>query len=200
MQALTPQLAERLGLKGRTGVRVTRVLDPATTLRVGDLILAIDGEPVRASAPTDDDVFAVAVRRYAIGATVTLTLSRSGAELTLPVALQRSRPLPREMDRYEDLDFEFRVRDLAPTDRDDPRLNGPVNGVFVDTVAEGGWAALGRLRPKDIILAVDGRGVASVLELAGEMKALAARRPSVVVLTIRREARTMFVEIKPAWR
>jgi S1-C subfamily serine protease len=30
VQVLTPPLAERLGLKGKTGVRVTRVLDPAT--------------------------------------------------------------------------------------------------------------------------------------------------------------------------
>ena len=50
VQVLTPPLAERLGLKGRTGVRVTRVLDDKTPLRVGDVILAIDGESVRATA------------------------------------------------------------------------------------------------------------------------------------------------------
>ena len=52
VQVLTPPLAERLGLKGKTGVRVTRLLDDKTPLRVGDIILAIDGEPVRATAAT----------------------------------------------------------------------------------------------------------------------------------------------------
>ena len=58
VQVLTPPLAERLGLKGKTGVRVTRLLDPATPLHLGDIILAIDGDPVRATAPNDDDLFA----------------------------------------------------------------------------------------------------------------------------------------------
>ena len=49
VQVLTPTLAERLGLKGKTGVRVTRVLESKTPLQVGDIILAIDGEPVRAT-------------------------------------------------------------------------------------------------------------------------------------------------------
>ena len=39
VQVLTPPLAERLGLAGRTGVRVTQVYDAALPLRVGDIIL-----------------------------------------------------------------------------------------------------------------------------------------------------------------
>jgi serine protease Do len=200
VQALTPQLAERLGLKGRTGVRVTRVRDEATTLRVGDVILAIDRDRISASGPTDDDVFAVAVRRYAIGATVTLTVSRGGAEMPLPITLGASPHLPREMDRYEDPDFEFRVRDIASADREDPRMDSMGTGVFVDTVTEGGWAALSHLIPKDIILTVDGHAVASVAELAAQMKAVDAGRPSVVVFGIRRGVRTMFIEMKPTWK
>ena len=198
VQALTPQLATWLGLKGRTGVRVTRVLDEAATLRVGDVILAIDGDPVRASAPIDDDVFAAAVRRYPIGSAVMLSVSRAGAVESITITLGRAPRLPREMDQYVDPDFEFRVRDLTASDREDPRTNN-VSGVFVETVTPGGWAALGHLMPKDIIQTVRGHPVATVAELAAQMKSIVAARQA-VVFGVRRGVRTMFIETKPAWR
>ena len=75
VQVLTPQLAEKLGLAGRTGVRVTRVLGgsaAAAGLRVGDIITKIDDDAVEASQPSDEDLFATMVRQYKIGSTVKL--------------------------------------------------------------------------------------------------------------------------------
>ena len=59
VQVLTSELASRLGVPGRMGVRVTRVLDVAAgkELQVGDIITAIDGDPVEASQPTDAELF-----------------------------------------------------------------------------------------------------------------------------------------------
>ena len=122
VQVLTPPLAERLGLKGKTGVRVTRLLDPATPLHLGDIILAIDGDPVRATAPTDDDLFASEIRRYRVGASVKLTINRDGTEMPLPVTLGQTPTQPREMKWYADPVFEFRARDVAEADREDPRV------------------------------------------------------------------------------
>ena len=134
VQVLTPPLAERLGLKGRTGVRVTRLLDPSTPLHLGDVILAIDGDPVRATAPNDDDLFAAAIRRYRVGASVKLTVNRDGAELTLPVTLGQTPTQPREMKWYADPVFEFRARDVAEADREDPRI-GSATGVLVSSTS-----------------------------------------------------------------
>ena len=201
VQVLTPTLAERLGLKGKTGVRVTRVLESKSPLQVGDLILAIDGEPVRASAPNDEDVFAAAVRRYRIGSTVTLTMWRDNAERPLAIVLGTSPRLAREMLDYIDNDFEFRARNVAASDADDPRFSDvPAAGVIVESVSPGGWAALARLQVGDLILAVDGRTVASVEDLAARMKDVVTRRPEAVVFQLRRGIRTMFVEIKPTWK
>src|SRR6185436_4979200 len=108
VQVMTPPLAERLGLAGRTGVRVTQVFDDAVPLRVGDVILAVDSQPVRATATTDEEVFAALIRRSAIGATVSLTVNRGGKEMAVPVTLAAAPPLSREMKRYEDEDFGFR--------------------------------------------------------------------------------------------
>jgi serine protease Do len=200
VQVLTRSLADRLGLGGRTGVRVTRVLDPRTPLRVGDVILAVDGNAVPASSPNDADLFAAQIRRYRIGDSVTLTVSRDGGVQTpVAVTLGQTPTEPREMPRYEDPVFEFRARDLAEADREDPRLSA-VSGVLVEAVAARGWAALGHLNGGDVILKIDGRAVASVADLEARMKEIETRRPASIVFEIWRGIRTTFIEIQPAWK
>ena len=202
VQVLTPSLAERLGLKGRTGVRVTRVIDDGCPLRVGDIITAIDEEPVRAASPTDEDAFAADIRRYRIGATVALTVHRDGRDIALPVVLGTSPDPVRNMPSYEDGQFEFRARDLAASDRNDPRLVSTTGarGVYVDSVSQGGWAALARMAVGDIILQVDGHDIANVGDLAARMRTIDTGRPASVLFHVRRGIRTVFLEIRPAWR
>ena len=199
VQVLTPPLADRLGLKGKTGVRVTRLLDDTTPLKVGDVILAIDGDPVRATAPNDDDLFASAIRRYRVGTSVKLTVSRDGKELAVPVSLGQTPTQPREMKWYADPVFEFRARDLAEADRQDTTI-GQTPGVLVESVTARGWAALGHLNGGDLILSVDGQRVESVDALKARLTDIEARRPPSVVFEVRRGIRTMFVEIQMAWQ
>jgi serine protease Do len=201
VQVLTPTLADRLGLKGRTGVRVTRVIDPSSPLKVGDIILAIDEEPVRVTSPTDEDAFAAEIRRYRIGTTVTLAVHRDGHTMAVPVVLGTTPEPARNMPEYEDTEFEFRARDLAPADRDDPRLTAETTaGVFVDSVSQGGWAALARMAVGDIILSINGQHVANVADLAARMKQVSSERQAAVVFQVRRGIRTHFLEIKPSWK
>jgi serine protease Do len=199
VQVLTPPLAERLGLAGKTGVRVTQVFDAAVPLQVGDIILSVDGQPVRATAATDEEVFFAAIRRAAIGATAELGVSRSGTQLVVPVKLGTAPALAREMKRYDDEDFGFRARDLADADRRDPRLDPNITGVLVDGVTQGSWASLGRLAGGDVIEAIDGRAIANVDDLAARLKEIKSTRPASVVLFVRRGVRTQFLDVQPAW-
>jgi serine protease Do len=196
VQVLTPGLASRLGLAGRTGVRVTRVIDPAVPLAVGDVILAIDGNPVRASAPTDEDVFAAMIRRIKVGTAVTLAIQRDGRAMAVPVTLAASPKPARAMAKYESAEFEFQARDLVEADAADPRLAGATQGVLVESVSSGGWAALGRLAIGDIILQVDGRTVTNVADLAARLDQIATARPATVLVQVRRGIRTLFLEIR----
>lgn len=200
VQTLTPPLADRLKLAGRTGVRVTRVIDERASLKVGDVILAIDGEPVRATSPGDEEVFAAVIRRYRIGATVPLTVVRDGREMPLPITLAASPKPPREMARYTDRDFEFVARDLTENDRDGRKVPAGTRGVFVESVSRGGWADLAQLNAGDIVLAVDGAPVTNVAELERAMTAIASRKPDYVILHVRRGVRTRFIELQPAWK
>jgi serine protease Do len=202
LQVLTRPLAEKLGLAGRTGVRVTRVeRDSARKagLEVGDVIVAVDAEPVRASQPADAEVFPAMIRQYRIGSKVELTVVRDGQERKVPVELEISPRLPREMRKYRDESFEFRVRDLAPEDREEKGVTEEEGGVLVDAVGEGGWAALARLAEGDVILLIDGERVRDVRAVQAKMTDVAKRKAPVVVLHVKRGIRTLFVELQAGW-
>jgi serine protease Do len=187
----------------RTGVRVTQVLDTGAGklgLRVGDLITALDGDPIEASQPSDVELFATLIRQYKIGATVELTVRRGAQDLTVPITLETSPRLPREMKKYEDRNFEFRVRDVAAADRLQQRLPDSASGVLVDAVREGGWAALGHLAVGDLLTAIDGEPVSDVEAVQQKMSRVAEARPAAVVFQVRRGVRTFFVELQTGWK
>jgi serine protease Do len=198
VQVLTRELAVALGLAGRSGVRITRLLDGGTMtgLEVGDIITAVDGTAVQASQSSDADLFATMIRQYKIGSTVELSVVRGVAGRKVPVVLGSSPRLPREMKKYEDRDFEFRVRDIAFADRAATGLPEGQSGVLVEAVREGGWAALGHLADGDVILAIDGEPVADVAAVQQKMERVARAKPASVVLKVRRGIRTFFVEMQ----
>jgi serine protease Do len=202
VQALTTELADKLGVTGRTGVRVTRVFGGTAAkagLQVGDLILSVDGDPVEASQPSDADVFDTMIRQYKIGATVTLTTMRGKDERPVKVQLESSPRLAREMKKYEDPNFEFRVRDVAEMDRAQLAVPTGEKGVLVEAVREGGWAALAHLADGDMILAIAGSPVADVAALKAKMENIATVKPTSVVMHVRRDFRTFFVEMQTGW-
>jgi serine protease Do len=202
VQVLTPQLAEKLALAGRSGVRVTRVMGgsaAAAGLRVGDIVTRIDDDPVEASQPSDEDLFATMIRQYKIGSVVKLGVLRDGKEQALSVKLDASPRLPREMKKYEDPNFEFRVRDVTTSDQSEKSWAEGQSGVLVEAVREGGWAALGHLADGDMLLEIDGTAVANVEAVQKQMEAIAERKPAAVVLKVRRGIRTLFVELQSGW-
>ncbi len=203
VQVLTRELAEKLGASDRMGVRITRVLDGSAEtagLHVGDIITAIDGARVEASQPSDADLFATMIRQYKIGSTVQLTVLRGREEKQIKVALDAAPRLPREMKKYEDPNFEFRVRDVAAADRTVATWTQGQQGVLVEAVREGGWAALGHLADGDLILAIDGERVADVSAVQQKMTRIAQAKPPTVVLEVKRGIRTFFVEMQGGWR
>jgi len=203
VQVLPPPLAERLGLSGRTGVRITRVIGgsaAAAGLRLGDLVTSIDDDPVEASQPSDEDLFATMIRQYKIGSTVRLGVVRDGREQQIAVKLDQSPRLPREMKKYEDPNFEFRVRDITSADRSERAWAEGQSGVLVEAVREGGWAALGHLADGDLLLEVDGEAVADVEAVQEKMRRVSEEKPAAVVLKVKRGIRTLFVELQSGWR
>jgi serine protease Do len=203
VQVLTRELAEKLGLPDTSGVRVTRVLPGSAAkagLQVGDVITAVDDDPVQASQPSDGDLFATMIRQYKTGTTVELSVVRAKTPQKIKVALETSPRLPREMKKYEDPNFEFRVRDIAAADRLEEGIDPDQTGVLVDAVREGGWAALAHLAVGDLLLSIDGEAVQDVAAVQAKMKQIAAAHPPTVVFRVKRGIRTFFVEMQAGWK
>src|SRR5882724_2194011 len=87
LQAVTPEIAEGLGLKRPSGALIASVtpMSPAARagLKTSDLIIAIDGQPVE-----DANAFDYRFATKAIGGSARLGLMRAGKELALSVALE----------------------------------------------------------------------------------------------------------------
>ena len=204
-QVLTADVAQALGIPGVKGFRVTEVLKGRSAekagLRVGDIITALDGEAIEASQPQDQEVLAALVRRKPIGSVVELSILRDGKPEKLPVELEPSPKLAREMKRYRSEDLEFTARNITFGDR--PRTPSgeekPVEGVVVESVSEGGWAAVARLAVGDIITGVNGVPVPDVDRLRESLEKARESRASSVVFLVRRGIRQLFVEVQPVW-
>lgn len=203
VQVLTNDISEALGLEDRTGVRVTQVY-PGTTaeqagLKTGDIIVALDDQPIPASEPEDVDVFPAMVRQYKIGSNAELTIIRDGKESKLSAMLPESPKLQREMKKYKDESFEFTVRDIAFIDRIDEQLPQNQAGVIVDSVEEGGWASLGGLSSGAVIVSVDGNDVKDVASFETLMKEISTAKRKITVLKVKHGILDRFVELKPNW-
>ncbi len=203
VQVLTRELAEQLRLEGRTGVRVTQVLPEGAAeragLQVGDFIVGLDGEDIRASRPQHVDVFQTMIRRRRIGAEAELAIIRDGTEMTLTVRLEESPKAAREMARYRDESFEFTARDITVNDRFLRQWPPAQQGALVDVVSEGGWAALGHLAVGDLIVEADGREVRNVGDVERRMGEVAVGKLDAVVLRVQRGIHSLFVELEPKW-
>lgn len=199
-QPLTPKLAARLGLKPDGGARLTQVY-PGTSaetagLRVGDVILALDGTPVTARRVEDSDVLARQIRQYRAGSTAQISLWRDGQKLELPVPLPEQ-PVPAaEMPFWEDLGLEFAVRDVAFDDRVRLQFAQEAKGVLVESVLSSGWAALAGLRGDDLILQAGDTPVASVAGLKAAREAVGKSGAVWWPLLVHRRGRTLFIELK----
>jgi serine protease Do len=186
-----------------TGVRITQVFAEsraaAAGLQVGDFIVALDGEPVTVSTAGEEGLFFSRIRQYSIGKDVKLGLLRAGQATNIVVTLDETPASVQEMEKFQDLKFEFVARDLTLDDRIRQKLPRNLHAVIVTEVTDGGWAALGGLAPGDLILAVNKRPIAAVSDLSTAMCDLSVAKPAQVVVRIRRGIHAMFVELEPEW-
>ncbi len=198
-QPLTVRLGGRLAIKAEGGVRLTRVYPgtPAALagLRVGDVILALDGDPVTARRAEDADAFATQIRQYAAGTEVKMTVWREGQTISVPVTLQTQPAPASEMAHWHDEQLEFAVRELAFDDRVEQQLDPAQQGILVESADLAGWASLAGLHAEDLIMRAGGQPVATVADLRRSRQEAARSGRDWWVLLVQRHGETLFVEI-----
>jgi serine protease Do len=196
-QTVTPELAAGLKLPRDSGVVLADVLpgSPAARsgLRVGDLVVALDGKPMENGRQLQVGLY----RRF-VGDIVSLDILREGQPLTFPVAMiERSDPLaaisptgdPREhlVPRLGILGVELTPRIAAMMQQ----LRTDRGVVVASMVANAIEARRGGLAVGDVIRAINTTPVDGLAMLRRALDALPAGAP--VVLQLERQGELMYL-------
>jgi serine protease Do len=194
IQAITPELKEKLNLKDTNGALVSDVAagGPADLagIRRGDVILSFDGKDIRKSSDLPYIVAATPV-----GKLVTVeTLSR-GARKNFQVKVQ---------------ELKEEKETLALREQKTPRLGmvleevtpalarkynlAETSGLVVVDIEDGSAAALAGLRPGDIILEMDDDRVKTVAAFNSKLRQY--KKGDTLLLLVNREGNTVFLTLK----
>jgi Do/DeqQ family serine protease len=192
LQAVTPEIAESIGLKRPAGALVAQVTpgSPAARagLRTGDLIVALDDQQIE-----DSNAFDYRFATKMIGGTSRIRLQRAGREMTVTIALETAPELPREETVIESRSpFQgARVSNLSPSLADQLRLDPGSEGVVVVDVANG---SIGQrfFQPGDLILTVNNQKIART----GDLERLSRQQTRVWRIVIRRGGQQMSMELR----
>jgi Do/DeqQ family serine protease len=171
LQAVTPEIAETLGLKLPSGALVANVSPNSPAARAGlklsDLIVAIDGQTV-----DDPNAFGYRFATHPLGGTSQIDVQRAGKTIKLTVPLE---PAP-DTDRDE-IALTTRsplqgatVANISPAVADELHLDTSTEGVVVTDLADGTTAADVGFQKGDIILAVNNQKIAKTSDLVKATK------------------------------
>jgi Do/DeqQ family serine protease len=166
LQAVSPDIAESMGLKRPTGALVTSVIagSPAAQagIKIGDLIVMIDGQPVE-----DPNTFDYRFATKSLGATANLSVERQGKSTAVQIKLVSAPETPREEITIQTRSpfSGVKVVNLSPAVAEELRLDATTEGVVIIDVASGSLASNVGFKPGDIVVSVNGEAIAKSRDL-----------------------------------
>jgi len=202
-QELTPEMAKAFGMPNARGVAVAQVetSSPAERagLKVGDVITAVNGDPVE-----DVNTFRLQVAGFAPGTTVHLKVARSGQTMDIPVTLgefnleaenrggggrESNAPSGGEKGALRGVS----VQALTPDLRSELQLPDSATGVAITDLDDDSPAAQAGLQQGDVITQVNHRAVSNVADFNRAVRE-GANRDSTLLL-VKRGQGTQFVVV-----
>lgn len=190
-EVLTPELAQVHGLDVDVGVRVAAVYEgPAKVagLQVGDVLQALDGEPLDLDpGESFDDL----IEDYPVGSKVRLAVRRAGQSRQVDVELARGPVRPRDAERAAIPEVGLLVRELTFFDRDEAKLPQTTTGAVVLEVEPDGAASRAGLRPGDLLLKIEATPVTGLRDLRERLLA-----PGAFGLTVRRRGEELTLRVR----
>jgi S1-C subfamily serine protease len=166
LQAVTPEIAETLGLKLHSGALVANVTANSPAARAGlklsDLIVTIDGQPV-----DDPNAFDYRFATRPLGGTAQIDAQRGGRLVKLAIPLETAPDTGRdEITLTTRSPFQgAKVSNISPAVADELHLDASTEGVVVTDLADDATAANVGFQKGDIILAVNNRAIAKTSDL-----------------------------------
>ncbi|GLK76168.1 serine protease [Methylopila jiangsuensis] len=188
LQAVTPEIADSLGLKHPGGALIANVAEgspaAAAGLKAGDLITAVDGRPV-----DDVESFHYRFATRPLGGLAEVTASRDGRDRAVKVALQAAPETPardvRRITGYSPFGGAS-VANLSPALAEELSMDGAARGVVVMETEDGSPAQQLGFQKGDVVREVNDARVASSADLARVARA----NPRYWKVTIERGGRT----------
>jgi S1-C subfamily serine protease len=166
LQAVTPEIAETLGLKLPSGALVANVAPNSPAGRAGlkpsDLIVAVDGQTI-----DDPNAFDYRFATRPLGGSAQIDVQRAGKALKLTVPLETAPDTNRdEITLSGRSPFQgAKVANISPAVADELHLDASTEGVVVIDVEDGGTAAGVGFQKGDIILAVNNQKIGKTSDL-----------------------------------
>src|SRR6201996_5894450 len=166
LQAVTPEIAETLGLKLPNGALVASVVanSPAgkAGLKLSDLIVGIDGQTIE-----DPNAFDYRFATRPIGGTAQIDVQRAGKPLKLTIGLETAPDTGRsEIVITSRSPFQgAKVANISPAVADELHLDSDTEGVVVTGLADDGTASNVGFQKGDIIVAVNNQKIAKTSDL-----------------------------------
>ncbi len=198
INALSSEVAERLGMKDHRGVLVARVFDDSPAKKAGvqegDVITALDGKTIETPA-----ALAFAVARVLVGKSVDVTVWRDGRLTTIHVTVEQQpeefglnsepaqTPRLHEQDRVWLPNLGVAVVGLAKGSASRWGFSETAEGALVVDVEHNSPAALSGIRTGDLIQKVDGKQVATATAAKDAVRAGSLSKG--ILLQIRSEDR-----------
>ena len=182
LQAVTPEIAETLGLRTPTGALVANVAPGSPAARAGlklsDLIVAIDGQTIE-----DPNAFDYRFATRPLGGSAQIDLQRSGKTVRVSIPWEVAPDTNRdEITISARSPFQgARVANISPAVAEELRLDSNAEGVVVVNLEDGAPAASVGFQKGDIILAVNNQKIARTSDLDKAAKSSARLWRIVVV-------------------
>jgi S1-C subfamily serine protease len=172
LQAVTPEIAETLGLRTPTGALVANVApnSPAAKagLKLSDLIVAIDGQTIE-----DPNAFDYRFATRPLGGSAQIDVQRGGKTVKVTIPLEVAPDTNREeLTISARSPFQgARVANISPAVAEELRLDSNAEGVVVVELEDGAPAASVGFQKGDIILNVNNQKIAKTSDLDKAAKA-----------------------------
>ena len=203
-QALTDDLAEYWKLPKEGGIVVSTVMPgaPAATagLQMGDVILSLDGVPLRARTDREVMAFTKLLRDTPVGKDVVIKLLRDGKLMELTAKLTARPKSSRDAEEYTDKTFGLTVREITTDVRILLNLSEDVRGVIVRRVESGSVAASARMKPGLIILGIGDHPVSNLDDFTRALEQIERDKPAEVAVFCRFGTATGFFRMEPRWK
>ncbi len=166
LQAVTPEIAESMGLRSPTGALVASVVANSPGARAGlklsDLITAIDGQTIE-----DPNAFDYRFATHPLGGSSQIDVQRAGKPVKLTVALEAAPDVGRnEIVLTTRSPFQgAKVANISPAVADELHLDADTEGVVVTEIGDDSTAANVGFQKGDIILAVNNQKIGKTNDL-----------------------------------